>query len=43
MRNDAVVTAFRRLNETDGLNVILTPYASTSNFEIDMMPQESMH
>lgn len=42
LRNDAVVTAFRRLNETDGLNVILTPYASTSNFEIDLMAQESM-
>ena len=42
MRNDAVVTAFRRLNGTEGLNVILTPYASTSNFEIDLMAQESM-
>lgn len=42
MRNDAVVTAFRRLNETEGLNVILTPYASTSNFEIDLMAQANM-
>lgn len=42
MRNDAVVTAFRRLNETEGLNVVLTPYASTSNFEIDLMAQEKM-
>ena len=42
MRNDAVVTAFRRLNETEGLNVILTPYASTSNFEVDLMAQEKM-
>lgn len=42
MRNDAVVTGFRRLNDTEGLNVILTPYASTSNFEIDLMAQESM-
>jgi len=42
MRNDAVVTAFRRLNDTEGLNVILTPYASTSNFEIDLMAQENM-
>jgi branched-chain amino acid transport system substrate-binding protein len=42
MRNDAVVTAFRRLNGTEGLNVILTPYASTSNFEIDLMAQEKM-
>jgi branched-chain amino acid transport system substrate-binding protein len=42
MRNDAVVTAFRRLNDTDGLNVILSPYASTSNFEIDLMAQAKM-
>ena len=42
MRNDAVVTAFRRLNETEGLNVVLTPYASTSNFEIDLMAQAKM-
>ncbi|SDB25007.1 ABC transporter substrate-binding protein [Bauldia litoralis] len=42
MRNDAVVTAFRRLNSTEDLNVILTPYASTSNFEIDLMAQENM-
>lgn len=42
MRNDAVVTAFRRLNSTEGLNIILSPYASTSNFEIDLMAQEEM-
>lgn len=42
MRNDAVVTAFRRLNSTEGLNIILSPYASTSNFEIDLMAQENM-
>ncbi len=42
MRNDAVVTAFRRLNDTEGLNVVLTPYASTSNFEIDLMAQANM-
>lgn len=42
MRNDAVVTAFRRLNSTEGLNIILGPYASTSNFEIDLMAQAQM-
>ncbi|MCO6049240.1 ABC transporter substrate-binding protein [Mesorhizobium sp. RP14(2022)] len=42
MRNDAVVTAFRRLNDTENLNVILSPYASTSNFEIDLMARENM-
>jgi branched-chain amino acid transport system substrate-binding protein len=42
MRNDAVVTAVRRLNSTDGLNVILTPYASTSNFEVDLMAKSNM-
>ena len=42
MRNDAVVTAFRRLNDTEDLNIILSPYASTSNFEIDLMAQASM-
>ncbi|WP_420409144.1 ABC transporter substrate-binding protein [Hoeflea sp.] len=42
MRNDAVVTAFRRLNSTDDLNIILSPYASTSNFEVDLMAQTNM-
>lgn len=42
MRNDAVVTAFRRLNGEDGLNIVLAPYASTSNFEIDLMAKAQM-
>lgn len=42
MRNDAVVTAFRRLNGTPDLNIILSPYASTSNFEVDLMAQTQM-
>ena len=32
-RNDAVVTGFRRLNAEPDLHFIMTPYASTSNFE----------
>jgi branched-chain amino acid transport system substrate-binding protein len=42
MRNDAVVTAFRRLNGEEGLNFIMTPYASTSNFEEKLMAQANM-
>jgi len=41
-RSDAVVTGFRRLNAEDGLNFIMAPYASTSNFEIDLMAQAKM-
>ena len=41
-RSDAVVTAFRRLNSESGLNFIIAPYASTSNFEIDLMAQAKM-
>ena len=41
-RNDAVVTGFRRLNAEDGLNFIMTPYASTSNFEEKLMAQTQM-
>ena len=41
-RNDAVVTGFRRLNSTEGLNFIMTGYASTSNFEIDLMAKAKM-
>jgi branched-chain amino acid transport system substrate-binding protein len=41
-RNDAVVTGFRRLNAEDGLNFIMTPYASTSNFEEKLMAQTKM-
>ena len=41
-RNDAVVTGFRRLSTTPGLNFIMTGYASTSNFEIPLMAQAKM-
>jgi branched-chain amino acid transport system substrate-binding protein len=41
-RNDAVVTGFRRLNATSGLNFVMTGYASTSNFEIDLMAKVQM-
>jgi branched-chain amino acid transport system substrate-binding protein len=42
MRNDAVVTGFRRLSSTPDLNFITTGYASTSNFEIDLMAKAKM-
>jgi branched-chain amino acid transport system substrate-binding protein len=42
MRSDAVTSAFNRLKNTQDLNVIIAPYASTSNFEIDLMAQENM-
>jgi branched-chain amino acid transport system substrate-binding protein len=41
-RNDAVVTGFRRLNGTSGLNFVMTGYASTSNFEINLMSKAKM-
>ena len=41
-RNDAVVTGFRRLNAEPDLNFIMTPYASTSNFEEKLMAQAKM-
>jgi branched-chain amino acid transport system substrate-binding protein len=41
-RSDAVTSAFNRLKNTAGLNMIIAPYASTSNFEIDLMAQEGM-
>ncbi len=42
MRNDAVVSGFRRLSSTPGLNFITTGYASTSNFELDLMARAKM-
>jgi branched-chain amino acid transport system substrate-binding protein len=41
-RSDAVTSAFNRLNTTEDLNFIMTAYASTSNFEIDLMAEENM-
>ncbi len=41
-RADAVTSAFNRLKSTQDLNFIMTAYASTSNFEIDLMAQENM-
>ena len=41
-RNDAVVTGFRRLSTTPDLNFIMTGYASTSNFELDLMARAKM-
>ena len=41
-RNDAVVTGFRRLNAEPDLHFIMTPYASTSNFEEKLMAQTKM-
>jgi branched-chain amino acid transport system substrate-binding protein len=41
-RADAVTSAFSRLNNEEDLNFIMTAYASTSNFEIDLMAEENM-
>lgn len=41
-RSDAVTSAFTRLSTTPDLNFIMTAYASTSNFEIDLMAAENM-
>jgi branched-chain amino acid transport system substrate-binding protein len=41
-RADAVTTAFNQLSNTDDLNFIMTAYASTSNFEIDLMAEVDM-
>jgi len=41
-RADAVTSAFNRLKNTQDLNFIMTAYASTSNFEIDLMAQDNM-
>jgi branched-chain amino acid transport system substrate-binding protein len=41
-RSDAVTTAFNQLVNTEDLNFIMTAYASTSNFEIELMREENM-
>ena len=41
-RADAVTTAFNQLSNTEDLNFIMTAYASTSNFEIDLMAEINM-
>lgn len=41
-RADAVSTAFNQLSNTADLNFIMTAYASTSNFEIDLMAEVDM-
>ncbi len=41
-RADAVVTGFRRLTADHDVHIIMTPYASTSNFEIDLMAKSKM-
>jgi branched-chain amino acid transport system substrate-binding protein len=41
-RSDAVTTAFTQLKNTEDLNFIMTAYASTSNFEIELMREENM-
>ena len=41
-RADAVTTAFHKLSNTEDLNFIMTAYASTSNFEIDLMAEVGM-
>lgn len=41
-RADAVTTAFNQLSNTEDLNFIMTAYASTSNFEIDLMAEVDM-
>ncbi len=40
--SDAVVSAFERLNGTEHLDVILTGYATQSNFEIEYMAEANM-
>jgi len=41
-RSDAVTSAFNRLKSDPDVNVMIAPYASTSNFEIDLMAEENM-
>lgn len=41
-RSDAVITAVRRLTSTEGVGAIFAPYASTSNFEINLMAKSKM-
>lgn len=41
-RADAVRSAFERLKNEPNLNFIMTAYASTSNFEIELMARENM-
>ncbi len=41
-RADAVTTAVNQLSNTEDLNFIMTAYASTSNFEIDLMAEIDM-
>ena len=41
-RSDAVVTGMRRLTADKDVQMIMTPYASTSNFEIDQMAKAKM-
>jgi len=41
-RSDAVITAVRRLTTTPDLHAIFAPYASTSNFEINLMAKAQM-
>ena len=41
-RADAVTTAFNQLSNTEDLNFMMTAYASTSNFEIELMAEVDM-
>jgi branched-chain amino acid transport system substrate-binding protein len=41
-RSDAVITAVRRLTSEPDLHIIFAPYASTSNFEINLMAKAQM-
>lgn len=40
--SSAVIAAAQLLNTTDDLNFVMTSYASTSNFEIDLMAKNDM-
>jgi branched-chain amino acid transport system substrate-binding protein len=40
--SSAVISAAQLLNTTEDLNFVMTSYASTSNFEIDLMAQNKM-
>jgi branched-chain amino acid transport system substrate-binding protein len=41
-RSDAVTSAYIQLKNTKDLNFIMTAYASTSNFEIELMREDNM-
>jgi branched-chain amino acid transport system substrate-binding protein len=41
-RADAVISGFKTLSTTSGLNFIMTAYASTSNFEETLMAKDNM-